>query len=858
MQEHLEDRHLHVVAPPGSGKTVLGLEVALRINEATLILCPSLAIRNQWIDRFCELFLQSQNTPDWISTDLGKPGFLTVSTYQGLHAVCKSDLVAHQDPVKLLKQAGVQCIVLDEAHHLQAAWWKSIMQVKKVLDPWLVSLTATPPYDLRAREWERYAELTGPVDIEIAVPALVLEGDLCPHQDYIYLSRPTDEEAKKIGAFRMRREEIYELLLSDEKLLQACKTHPCFAEPEQDLEWIYGNIDQYAALIIFLNQRGQKVSEVHLDIMGDRKLKIPASNTMVMETLVSFFLFSEDKHFEKFEDHQSELSRILKAQGVLEKRKLELTESREAYKTLSSSLSKLRSVEEIISLEHASMGSRLRLVVLTDYIRKESLAKTIENTLPLNKIGVLPIFEQLRRAEFPELRIGVLTGSIVIIPNSALDALKSQLSNKRQQAIRSTNLAYDASYLQVDTGSSESGVLVTAVTKIFQQGHIEVLIGTKALLGEGWDAPAINSLILATFVGSFVLSNQMRGRAIRSVRDLPNKTGNIWHLACIDPSASDGGPDLALIKRRLQTFVGVSTSAPLRITNGMDRLGLNQRIQGETEMQKANERTRSLASARESLYQNWTTALDEGIQFCESVQIPYTAKKDYKSQKQLLYDGTLRNMAIGLGIGMFDFMMSYFSQLAKLTKTNSALVKVVAIALAATALRFSAKAINTFRLYLKHRDIAEEFEKVAHVVLDTLCEIDVIQSPRNQLKITCERSFNGTISCYLQGCSKYEEAAFLGAIQELLAPIQNPRYLIWRKTNVMDLISQNDFYAVPSLVGRKKKFAEIYASKWSQKLGKCQLIFTRNIEGRKHLLHARMNALSAQFDTRTARTKAWT
>jgi len=64
LQEHLKDGHLHVVAPPGSGKTVLGLEVAIRINKPTLILAPTRAIRNQWIQRFCELFLQS-DTVQW-------------------------------------------------------------------------------------------------------------------------------------------------------------------------------------------------------------------------------------------------------------------------------------------------------------------------------------------------------------------------------------------------------------------------------------------------------------------------------------------------------------------------------------------------------------------------------------------------------------------------------------------------------------------------------------------------------------------------------------------------------------------------------------------------------------------------
>ena len=78
--------------------------------------------------------------------------------------------------------------------------------------------------------------------------------------------------------------------------------------------------------------------------------------------------------------------------------------------------------------------------------------------------------------------------------------------------------------------------MVAVSTELFRQGQINTLVGTKSLLGEGWDAPCINSLILATYVGSFMLSNQMRGRTIRTDRDHPEKTGNIWHLACIFPA----------------------------------------------------------------------------------------------------------------------------------------------------------------------------------------------------------------------------------------------------------------------------------------------------------------------------------
>ncbi|MEO1256920.1 MAG: DEAD/DEAH box helicase family protein, partial [Bacteroidota bacterium] len=86
LDEHLEDDHLHVIAPPGSGKTVLGLEVMIRLDKPTLILAPTIAIRNQWVERFCELFLQVEKRPNWISLDIKNPKLITVSTYQGLHA----------------------------------------------------------------------------------------------------------------------------------------------------------------------------------------------------------------------------------------------------------------------------------------------------------------------------------------------------------------------------------------------------------------------------------------------------------------------------------------------------------------------------------------------------------------------------------------------------------------------------------------------------------------------------------------------------------------------------------------------------------------------------------------------------
>ncbi len=86
LNQYLEDSHLHIVAAPGSGKTILGLEVIIKLDRPTLILAPTIAIKNQWIERLVTNFIPNKEKPSWISDDIKEPQFLTVSTYQGLYS----------------------------------------------------------------------------------------------------------------------------------------------------------------------------------------------------------------------------------------------------------------------------------------------------------------------------------------------------------------------------------------------------------------------------------------------------------------------------------------------------------------------------------------------------------------------------------------------------------------------------------------------------------------------------------------------------------------------------------------------------------------------------------------------------
>src|SRR5258708_14329094 len=153
--------------------------------------------------------------------------------------------------------------------------------------------------------------------------------------------------------------------------------------------------------------------------------------------------------------------------------------------------------------------------------------------------------------------------------------------------------------------------MVRLITHVFDRGVISVLVGTKALLGEGWDAPCMNTLVLASFVGSYVLSNLMRGRSIRVDLEQPEKVANIWHLVCVEPGDFGPGEDYELLVRRCAAFAGVSTAAPV-IENGTNRLGIGHPPFRAEQIDDRNRQTCARALDRAGLHRQWKLALDAG------------------------------------------------------------------------------------------------------------------------------------------------------------------------------------------------------------------------------------------------------
>ena len=221
---HLRDDKLHIVAAPGAGKTTLGIEVLSKLNQATLILCPTNTIKNQWKERICSAFLKPEDY-NIVSTDLRNPEYITVTTYQALLAsFCISNSKRFNSKkadeiIKILKDANITVLCFDEAHHLRNEWWKALIYLNENLAPkQTLSLTATPPYDANINEWNRYEELCGEIDEVISIPELVKNGDLCPHQDFIYYSLLKDSEKELIKKQNANIKTFMDELNSDLKL----------------------------------------------------------------------------------------------------------------------------------------------------------------------------------------------------------------------------------------------------------------------------------------------------------------------------------------------------------------------------------------------------------------------------------------------------------------------------------------------------------------------------------------------------------------------------------------------------------------------------------------------------------------
>lgn len=876
-ESFMDDGKIHLVAAPGSGKTTLGIEFIRRFGNPTLILVPTVTIRQQWVDRIKQAFLSDANQAEQlISQDLKRPKMITVATYQALHSAMNqvvgygliedTDDTAQQehfnfqdfDIRKTFEDKDLGTLCLDECHHLRNEWWKSLEIFRKSFPKIkMISLTATPPYEGEPALWERYISMCGEIDEEITVPELVKEGTLCPHQDYVYFAFPTKEERTQLDQFEKQKLNFLTKLSTDINFSNTIQSSPALSNQISDDD-LLANPKYLSAILIFLWSKELPFPQRFQELLAAKAL--PTFTLEWFETLLNGIIFQVPNWFGFTEEALNQLKSDLKANGLIERNQVKLIRNKKQDVLLNQSLGKLNAVRDIFKAEYQALGSNLRQLVLTDFIRKDFQVHLGDKNAQFTQLGVLSYFESIRREMIEQswtVPVAVLTGSLVIIPTSAKEHLERLIPNSR--------LSYDVigqlsqeDYLKVSISGSYHD-LVTALTQLFQDGYIKVIIGTKSLLGEGWDAPCVNSLILASFVGSFMLSNQMRGRAIRVWPDNPNKTSNIWHLVSINLSPRRWfefqddeekydetlelrlyglSPDLDLLDRRMTQFLGLHYQEPT-IESGIDRLDLNQLTFSQKGLEKLNQNAITLSQKRQELKDRWQEALplNEEMEVANEVEVdkqflPLAYLNDWKKALLLF-------QALVVSFNIYD--ASKYVIGGSLSNFNLTILLLAVIALAIVWGRYA--------IYKSPYKRLEVFGEAIHQALLDAGQIETKESAPRVVRDSKQALYN---AIYLKGASMKEKEIFAQAITEFFAPIENQRYILKASRKVVD---QTEYFAVPSMFERRKDDATAFLERIQKSVGKYDLIYTRSAQGRPILLEARIKALGNKQERTITRKK---
>lgn len=887
---YLADKRVHIVAAPGSGKTTLGIELIRRLNAPCLILSPSVNIRDQWLSRIREAYLPQGEPEGFLSNNIKEPGKITAITYQALHsgmtrAKGKGNTTAGEavvdcdenlpetiaedldedavdysdfDFFATIKRNGIRTLCLDEAHHLRSEWWKALEElVAKMPDCTLISLTATPPYDSTPAQWDRYIGLCGPIDEEIIVPELVKEGSLCPHQDYVYFNMPTREEEEAVKNFAQEAVKKADELFRDETFTRVISTHRGLAAPGESADLFLQKPEYLSALLVFLQAKGIAFSKELLQMLGTGN-RLPEMTMKWMEILLQGFLYEDTESYQCESEYREKLIGSLKAHGLIQKKKVCLVANDSVNKMLAASKGKLNSIVAVVRAEYENLHGELRLLILTDYIKKEYLQAVGEPEKNVNELGVIPIFETIRRTftgmqdtknttsagkriTAGDLRMGVLSGSVVIIPANAVKPLQALLEERHVKAgIKELS---DTGYYQVNVSGTET-TASSLVTELFNKGEVRVLIGTKSLLGEGWDSPCINSLILASFVGSFMLSNQMRGRAIRVMRGNPDKVSNIWHLICMQPESvanikgSDGNgeivlrgeeetEDFATLKRRFEGFLGVHYEKN-SIENGLQRLSCIKGPYTAPLLEKINEQMLALAGDRPALRKRWADSLAPLDKM--EVAVEAGVSKEFFRMGFRFWINLLWTVLTGAA---FLFCLVHCLTVLAGNLFLALFWGVLGGITGAWAVKGAFKTIRTAspKNYMK---------AIGGCVLAALKKFGTITGKDTRVAVD-EEGEDGMSFLYLKGGSEREKDVFAKCICEFFGIVENQRYLLVAQSNAPKLCQ---YYCVPELFGKKKEDAVMFHSKVRHYIGSYSLHYAKSQEGKRILLAAKVHAIA--------------
>jgi len=579
-------RHTHIVAPPGSGKTVMGLEMIRRIGSPAAVLCPTAAIRAQWtihdpgvaLSALTYQAICQTDDPDGALRAAAEARWAAEQAAAGTGAGTASrrrerelarivaaikrevarggqvgDLLSAgaRERVARLRDAGVGTVVLDECHHLVSMWGYLVRQVIETLGPdvHVVGLTATSPHDMTDEQAALYHDLLGDVDFETPTPAVVRDGYLAPYQELALFTTPLRSE---LGWLRERHVRFQEML---DRLMEVSEDDLAFPL------WISNRMRHRGAgqaEISFpeLLRRQPELARAGLRYLHAAGLPAPpgaprGEGFREPPTMEDWIVLISDYALRCLRAHPDETGAAARRLDELAVALADLGWSltrtgiragrTDIDRVLVHSSAKPVLACDALATELDARAGDLRAVVLCD---SERPPKQPEGTpLVLGGGGRGLVAAIAADGRLAVTRPLLVTAETFACAADDADALAAEL---RARGLASADLRRSGDLALVQ-GASE---WVTLASDLLHDGWTRCVVGTRALLGEGWDAPAVNCLVDVTSVAASISTRQMRGRSLRLNPEAPEKIASNWDIVCVAPGLERGVADYRRFVRR--------------------------------------------------------------------------------------------------------------------------------------------------------------------------------------------------------------------------------------------------------------------------------------------------------------------
>lgn len=818
LAKYKSNNSIHLVAPPGSGKTYLGIEIVRQLDRKTLILVPSLVLKQQWLETIQTVFLKEKTDLTKLSDSIDKPKEMTVETYQTVYSRLR-------DQPEFFQKEKIAVLVLDEAHHLKKSWGELLLQLK-AKSPGLVtvSLTATPPYDANLQEWQQYQLLNGPIDEEISIPQLVKEQVLAPHQDYLYLISAPKGIVERYERFIEQQAQVVETIVASDEIADYLLEQSFIQQPQVEEEFIYQSFEVYLSALIFLHMHGYQMTAEHWLLLGvtksqGEKISFPVFEKQHMIDLLEY-LYEQTPELLLFD--------YLEKQGWVAQRRLQLFPAFSENILNRAPVEKKEAIVRILLCEYEKLGKQLSGLVLTDFIKKEVLLGKNGDLA----YGLVPIFDSLVPYFKEELALAAICGEFLIVPK-ALAQFFSQVASK------SSEHPYFNAYMLIYPNEQKRAQALAILTQLVNEQTIQLLVGTSSLLGEGWDCPAINTIILANQSVSFVQTQQLRGRGLRI--DGKGKSTNIWHLAVVLPDLEyEKQIDVNRIMKRMGYVCGLTFATQPVVESGVDRFNLLS-VRSGKEIAIYNQEMLYWSGERKQLPALWALALEKG----SHLTMPFIIRKDQKqldaSDKSLILKQKIKlaparkTLYSWIGVSVLTLTAMFVTAVTPVVGTFILGIDGAAVLCLLNEEKIKAVASEYWRKKIWQKEI-KQIRYFELSIIQTFIKMSVID-PGAINRVTIEASDQECL-CYLAQASYQEENLFHAAMGEVLSEIQTPRYFI-------DMGS-GKIVGVPEFFARNKQTAELYQQSVNHYFSvQSELVYSRTLKGRKRLVQEKISMTKA-------------